>query len=52
MNTSPLSTLNAPPLLKTEGLINGEWGAGTTRFGVVDPATGLEATMVWPLEAK
>ena len=28
MKTSPLSTLVDPGLLKTDGLINGEWTAG------------------------
>jgi succinate-semialdehyde dehydrogenase/glutarate-semialdehyde dehydrogenase len=42
MKTSPLSTLNDPSLLKTDALINGEWVAGSTRFDVVDPATGLK----------
>ena len=42
MKTSPLATLNDPSLLKTHGLINGEWVAGSSRFGVIDPATGLE----------
>jgi succinate-semialdehyde dehydrogenase/glutarate-semialdehyde dehydrogenase len=40
MKTSPLSTLNDKTLLKTDGLINGEWVAGSSRFDVVDPATG------------
>ena len=42
MKTSPLSTLNDPSLLKTHGLINGEWVAGSSRFDVTDPATGLK----------
>lgn len=42
MKTSPLATLNDPSLLKTHGLINGDWVAGSSRFGVIDPATGLE----------
>ena len=43
MKTSPLSTLNDPSLLKTDGLINGEWVAGSNaRFAVNDPATGQE----------
>lgn len=45
--TSPLSTLADPALLKTEGLINGEWVAGNgARFGVNDPATGDELAKV------
>ena len=40
--TSPLSLLNDPSLLKTDGLINGQWVAGASRFAVHDPATGLK----------
>ena len=42
MKTSPLSTLNDPGLLKTDALIGGEWVAGSARFDVTDPATGLK----------
>ena len=42
MKTSPLSTLNDPSLLKTDALIGGEWVAGSGRFDVTDPATGLK----------
>ena len=38
--TSPLALLNDPTLLKTDGLINGQWIAGSSRFDVMDPATG------------
>ncbi|ART55046.1 succinate-semialdehyde dehydrogenase (NADP(+)) [Acidovorax carolinensis] len=38
--TSPLAQLNDPSLLKTDGLINGQWVAGSSRFDVHDPATG------------
>ena len=41
MKTSPLATLNDPSLLKTDALIGGEWVAGSSRFDVTDPATGL-----------
>ncbi len=34
------SLLNDPCLLKTDALINGEWVQGTSRFNVVNPATG------------
>ena len=34
MKTSPLSTLNDPTLLKTDGLINGEWVSGGFEAGV------------------
>ncbi|ODU58258.1 MAG: succinate-semialdehyde dehydrogenase (NADP(+)) [Comamonadaceae bacterium SCN 68-20] len=47
MKTSPLSTLNDPSLLKTDGLINGEWvGGSNVRFAVTDPATGQELAKV------
>ncbi len=38
--TSPLARLNDPSLLKTDGLINGHWLPGSSRFDVLDPATG------------
>ncbi|MEN9397150.1 MAG: Succinate-semialdehyde dehydrogenase GabD [Pseudomonadota bacterium] len=40
MNTSPLSLLKDPTLLKTDAFINGQWVAGPGRFAVDDPATG------------
>src|SRR4249920_3331892 len=49
--TSPLSRLNDPGLLKTDGLINGEWIVGSLRFAVTDPATGLELTKLANLGA-
>jgi succinate-semialdehyde dehydrogenase / glutarate-semialdehyde dehydrogenase len=42
MKTSPLSQLKDPSLLKTDALINGEWVKGTSRFDVLDPATGMK----------
>ena len=52
MKTSPLSTLNDPSLLKTDGLINGEWvGGSNVRFAVTDPATGQELAKVANLGA-
>jgi succinate-semialdehyde dehydrogenase/glutarate-semialdehyde dehydrogenase len=36
----PLSLLQDPTLLKTEGLIDGRWVPGERRFAVTDPATG------------
>ena len=44
MNTqaSPLSLLKDPTLLKTNALINGEWIQGSSRFDVLDPATGIK----------
>ena len=46
MTTSPLTELKDPGLLKTDGLINGEWVAGSSRFAVTDPATGMELAQV------
>lgn len=47
---TPLAGLADPGLLKTEGLINGEWVAGHAgpggRFAVDDPATGAEIAQV------
>ena len=40
--TSPLAQLKDPSLLKTDALINGRWVAGSSRFAVHDPATGLK----------
>jgi succinate-semialdehyde dehydrogenase/glutarate-semialdehyde dehydrogenase len=40
--TSPLAQLKDPSLLKTDALINGQWVAGSSRFAVHDPATGLK----------
>ncbi|MBL8388081.1 MAG: NAD-dependent succinate-semialdehyde dehydrogenase [Hydrogenophaga sp.] len=42
MKTSPLALLKDPTLLKTDGLINGEWVKGASRFDVNDPATGAK----------
>ena len=42
LKKSPLSLLNDPSLLKTDALINGQWLAGSSRFDVVDPATGCK----------
>ncbi len=52
MKTSPLSTLNDPSLLKTDALIGGEWVAGSARFEVTDPATGLKLAEVANLGAE
>jgi succinate-semialdehyde dehydrogenase/glutarate-semialdehyde dehydrogenase len=51
MKTSPLSTLNDAALLKTDALIDGAWVAGTSRFDVTDPATGLKLVDVANLGA-
>jgi succinate-semialdehyde dehydrogenase/glutarate-semialdehyde dehydrogenase len=42
MKTSPLALLNDPTLLKTDALVNGQWLSGSSRFDVLDPATGLK----------
>lgn len=51
MQASPLVALNDPSLLKTGALVNGEWLAGTARFDVYDPATGLKLVDVANLGA-
>jgi succinate-semialdehyde dehydrogenase/glutarate-semialdehyde dehydrogenase len=38
--TSPLASLADPSVLRTEGLVNGQWLPGSSRFEVTDPATG------------
>lgn len=50
--TSPLALLNDPSLLKTDALIGGEWVAGSARFEVTDPATGLKLAEVANLGAE
>ncbi|PKO44784.1 MAG: succinate-semialdehyde dehydrogenase (NADP(+)) [Betaproteobacteria bacterium HGW-Betaproteobacteria-3] len=42
MKTSPLALLKDPTLLKTDGLINGQWVKGVGRFDVNDPSNGLK----------
>ena len=42
MKTSPLALLKDPTLLKTDGLINGQWTKGASRFDVNDPSNGLK----------
>lgn len=52
---TPLALLNDPSLLKTDSLINGHWLAGSHRFDVDDPATGLKLADVanlGPAEAE
>ena len=48
--SSPLVPGNDPSLLKTDGLINGQWVAGSSRFDVNDPATGLKLADVANLD--
>ena len=53
--TSPLTLLNDPSLLKTDGLINGQWISGASRFAVHDPATGqllAEVANLGPQDAQ
>ena len=52
MNTSPISLLKDPTLLKTDALINGQWITGIARFDVLDPATGLKLADVADLGAQ
>lgn len=52
MKTSPLALLNDPTLLKTDGLINGQWVPGASRFDVNDPATGRKLADVANLGPK
>ena len=42
MKTSPLALLKDPTLLKTDGLVDGQWVKGSARFDVHDPATGAK----------
>ena len=42
MKTSPLALLKDPTLLKTDGLINGQWVKGSSRFDVCDPSNGMK----------
>jgi succinate-semialdehyde dehydrogenase/glutarate-semialdehyde dehydrogenase len=52
MTTSPLASLNDPTLLKTDGLIDGQWVSGSSRFAVHDPATGNHLADVANLDAE
>jgi succinate-semialdehyde dehydrogenase/glutarate-semialdehyde dehydrogenase len=52
MTTSPLASLNDPTLLKTDGLIDGQWVSGSDRFAVHDPATGGHLADVANLDAE
>jgi succinate-semialdehyde dehydrogenase/glutarate-semialdehyde dehydrogenase len=51
-NPSPLTSLNDPTLLKTNGLIDGQWVSGSSRFAVHDPATGNHLADVANLDAE
>ncbi|KRB97800.1 NAD-dependent succinate-semialdehyde dehydrogenase [Hydrogenophaga sp. Root209] len=52
MKTSPLALLKDPTLLKTDGLVNGQWVPGAGRFDVLDPATGHKLADVANLGPK
>ena len=52
MTTSPLHSLTDPTLLKTDGLIDGQWVSGSSRFAVHDPATGGHLADVANLDAE
>ncbi len=52
---SPLSGLDDASLLRTDALIDGGWVAGSHRFAVTDPATGLrlaEVANLGPADAE
>ncbi len=49
---TPLSALQDPSLLKTDGLIDGRWVSTEDRFAVTDPATGLHLADVSNLQAS
>jgi succinate-semialdehyde dehydrogenase/glutarate-semialdehyde dehydrogenase len=51
MKTSPLALLKDPTLLKTDGLIDGQWIQGAARFAVHDPSTGAKLADVANLGA-
>ena len=52
---TPLAQLKDPSLLKTDGLINGKWIAGTSRFNVLDPSNGnklADVANLGPVDAE
>ena len=49
---SPLALIKDPTLLKTDGLVGGQWVAGSRRFDVHDPATGQKLADVANLHAQ
>ena len=49
---NPLTRLQDPNLLKTDAFINGQWVAGSSRFDVHDPATGLKLADVASMGAS
>ena len=55
MKTSPLALLKDPSLLKTDAFVNGQWLPGSSRFDVLDPATGrklADVANLGPLDAE
>jgi succinate-semialdehyde dehydrogenase / glutarate-semialdehyde dehydrogenase len=52
MKTSPLAQLKDASLLKTDGLINGQWRKGAGRFDVHDPSNGTKLADVANLGPK
>ena len=51
MQTSPLSSLLDPTLLKTQALVDGQWTGNGQTFDVSDPATGALLAQVANLGA-
>ena len=51
MKTSPLAQLKDPSLFKTDALIGGKWISSSSRFDVLDPATGHKLADVANLTA-
>ncbi|QJC55805.1 Succinate-semialdehyde dehydrogenase [NADP(+)] GabD [Polaromonas vacuolata] len=51
MKTSPLAQLKDPSLFKTDALISGKWISSSSRFDVLDPATGHKLADVANLTA-
>ena len=52
MKTSPIALLKDATLFKTDALINGQWVAGSARFDVNDPSSGLKLADVANLGAQ
>ena len=51
MKNTPLATLADATLLKTDALVDGQWLRGSSRFAVIDPATGRKLADVASLGA-
>ncbi|MBL8319891.1 MAG: NAD-dependent succinate-semialdehyde dehydrogenase [Burkholderiaceae bacterium] len=52
MKNTPLATLADATLLKTDALVDGQWLRGSSRFAVIDPATGRKLADVASLGAQ